>query len=132
MFISVTEADFAKNWLAHAHAHMTDGGALAEQLLVGKFYDAMKRKADKPQESDAKGPMEPEEHWLERLLQVFEIITGRRFVTRRAANLDGSSTNTGCMAIRHVAVRSQSLFAAWIRLSIAFACMRSVLPSERW
>ena len=29
---------------------MTDGGALAEQLLVGKFYDAMKRKADKPQE----------------------------------------------------------------------------------
>ena len=81
---------------------MTDRAALAKQL-VGKFYDAMKRKADKPQESDAKGPMEPEEHWLERLLQVFEIVTGRRFVTRRAANLDGS--RTGCMARRHVAVR---------------------------
>ena len=38
-------------------------------------------------------------------MQVFEIVTGRRFVTRRAANLDGSWTNTGCMAIRHVAVR---------------------------
>ena len=48
--ISVTEADFAKNWLAHAHAHMTDGGALAEQMLVGKFYDAMKRKADSSQD----------------------------------------------------------------------------------
>jgi hypothetical protein len=47
---STTEADFAMNWLAHAHAHMTDARALAEQMLVGKLYNAMKRRADNSQD----------------------------------------------------------------------------------
>jgi len=47
---AMVDPGFADNWLSHAHAHMTDATALAEQMLIGKLYNAMKQKADLSQE----------------------------------------------------------------------------------
>ena len=43
---AVADSDFASAWLAHAHAHMTDAATLAEQMVTGKLYNAMKQKAE--------------------------------------------------------------------------------------
>eukprot|EP00930_Biecheleria_cincta_P078511 TRINITY_DN66003_c0_g1_i1.p1 TRINITY_DN66003_c0_g1~~TRINITY_DN66003_c0_g1_i1.p1 ORF type:complete len:151 (-),score=26.98 TRINITY_DN66003_c0_g1_i1:123-575(-) len=42
--------DFGAHWLKHAQTHMTDAIALAEQMLIGRHYNAMIQKADASQE----------------------------------------------------------------------------------